>query len=356
MTPQQFISHVQRSHPAPAYLFVGPERYQRTACRRALLAAMLGPGEENGFVPHDLDEVSLAQVLDDARSLSLFAARRVIWVASAEAALPRTRASAEEDGSERSPSKTGPKELLEAYMRSPSGDTVLVFDAARSGSGSEEKSMLDRVRKFYAAVPNHVEFERFSLDSARQIAESLARQAGLKIASPELALLVETLNADVARIAVEIEKLRLHTGGTRPLNREDIFMMVPDARAANIFALVASLGRGDRKQSLTLLDFLVREGEYLPLVLTFLATQFRLALVAKEARLNSASQIQGHFSRQGVQMWRSRAEQVAQTAAAFSKERLETLIRLIYETDKALRDANPDDRIVMEKFVLELAG
>ena len=53
-------------------------------------------------------------------------------------------------------------------------------------------------------------------------------------------------------------------------------------------------------------------------------------------------------------MWGSRAEQVYQTTAKFSKEQLERGLRLIFEADRDLRSARPDDRIVMERFVLEL--
>jgi DNA polymerase III delta subunit len=42
----------------------------------------------------DLSEVPLAAALDDARALSLFATRRVIWIGSAEAVLPRGRTAA----------------------------------------------------------------------------------------------------------------------------------------------------------------------------------------------------------------------------------------------------------------------
>jgi DNA polymerase-3 subunit delta len=76
--------------------------------------------------------------------------------------------------------------------------------------------------------------------------------------------------------------------------------------------------------------------------------------VAKEAGLVNAGQIQSHFTKLGTPMWRSRAEQVQQTAAAFTVNRLKTAIGRIYETDKALRDTRPDDRTVMEQFVLEL--
>ena len=80
---------------------------------------------------------------------------------------------------------------------------------------------------------------------------------------------------------------------------------LPARRRLRSFALVNAIGRNDRTASLESLDVLVREGEYLPLALSFLATQFRLAYVAKEARLTNASQIQAHFTKQGTPMWRS---------------------------------------------------
>ena len=55
-------------------------------------------------------------------------------------------------------------------------------------------------------------------------------------------------------------------------------------------------------------------------------------------------------------MWGSRAEQVYQTVAKFSSEQLERGMGLIYKADKGLRDARPDDRIVMERFVMELTA
>src|ERR1700680_882683 len=121
MTPEEFLDRLRNHEPAPAYLFLGPESYQRDRCRRALLDAMLPPDErESGFSRHDLDQISLAQAVDDARSLSLFASRRVIWLASAEAALPRGRAAASDDES----GGEGDAATLAAYLREPSPGTV----------------------------------------------------------------------------------------------------------------------------------------------------------------------------------------------------------------------------------------
>ena len=71
MTPVQFLSRMKRNEMAAAYLFLGAEAYERRRCRQALLDAVLAEDRENGLAQYDLNETSLAEVVDDARSLSL---------------------------------------------------------------------------------------------------------------------------------------------------------------------------------------------------------------------------------------------------------------------------------------------
>ena len=353
MTPVQFLARMKRREIAPAYLFLGAEAYERRRCREALLETVLGAGRESGLTQYDASEAPLAEVLDDARAMNLFAFQRVIEVRNADAALPRVRAGEEADDGD---APAGGEELLAAYLRSPSPDVVLLFEATRWDYEGEEKKKLERVRKFFAAVTEVVELRRIPPDEARTEAQLLARQAKLAIEPSALDLLVESLGADVARVAVEIEKLALYAGKDRPITVDDIASLVPDARATTIFALVGALGRRDRGRALEFLDTLSREGEYLPLALAFLSTQFRLALVAREAGLRSPQQIQGHFSRMGIPMWGGRAEQVYQTLSKFSAGQLKRAMKLIFEADRGLRSARPDDRIVMEEFLLRLTA
>src|SRR5271169_6753896 len=99
MTPEQLLDQLQKKGPQPVYLFLGPESFNRDRCRRALIASALPEEDrEGGFTKHDLDEIPLAAALDDARSLSLFASKRVIWLARAEAALPRGKAGGRSTG------------------------------------------------------------------------------------------------------------------------------------------------------------------------------------------------------------------------------------------------------------------
>lgn len=356
MTPEQFLDQLQKKGPQPAYLFIGPEGHNRDRCRRALIARVLGEEQAgDGFTKHDLDETPLAAVLDDARSLSLFATKRVIWIDRAEAVLPRGRgkgADADDEGA----AAGDEGDALAAYLREPTPDVVLVIDCSRFEFEGEDKARVERVQKFYSSIPAQVEFRPFAPEAARAFAQSQARQAGLQLPLTELALLLEATGGDASRIAQEIEKLSLYAGRDRKVTAEDILALVPDAQAANIFALVAALGRGDRARSLELLDTLAREGEYMPLALTFLATQFRMALVAREAGLRGASAIQGHFNKLGARIWPERARQIEQTVESFPKERLERAVRSVFEADRSLRDARPDDRIVMEEMILSLTA
>ncbi|HYZ85237.1 MAG TPA: DNA polymerase III subunit delta [Bryobacteraceae bacterium] len=351
MSPDEFLRSLDRRI-EPAYLFLGPEMSQRDRCRRVLIERCLPPEDrESGFSRYDLDEVSLTTVLDDARSMSLFASNRLIWASSAEGALPRrvTASSDDDEGGAK-----GDAGILRSYVDDASLGTVLVLDCSRYDTQGEDKAKLQRVQKYFSAIKAVVEFEALSPAQARQIVVADAKALGLKIGRDEIDLLLEVLGSDALRIRNELEKLSLLTGTERAVTKDDIVAMVPDARATSIFALVNAIGRKDREAALEALDLLVRDGEYLALALTFLGTQFRMALAAKEAGLTNPNAVQSHFTKLGTQMWRSRAEQVSQTASAFTLPKLRSAVQKIHDTDRALRDARPDDRTVLERLVIEL--
>lgn len=347
MTPEQFLTRIAKHLPAPVYLFAGPEAYLRRKCKEALAARVLG-AQRAGLTQTDLENTTFADVLDDARSLSLFASERLIWVSSAELALPRRMAAADEENTDASAAALGD------YLKQPTPGTVLVFDCSRYDFAGDDRPKLERVMKFYAAIPAAVEFRRLTPESSRYLCQDLAKERGLKLAGRELAALVDAAAGDANRLAAEIEKLSLFAGSERSITMGDLRALVPNAAESTIFELVQALGKRDRNAALRSVQVLVREGEYLPMALSFLSTQFRMALAAKEAKVSTGQQAQNFFTNAGVRIWRERAEQIAATAAAFSKDDLEGAVSLIYETDKRFRDGYRDDRTTMERLVLGL--
>ncbi len=349
MTPAQFRSKLTGKSIPSVILFLGPDSWERERCRRELFDTLLGKEDrDSGLSRFDLDSSSLAEVLDDARALSLFAPVRVIHALGAEAALPRGRAGKDEEAAS--------FQSLDEYLKRPTDGATVLLESGRYEFDNDDKAKVDRIRKFYAGVPWVVEFPRFSDAAAQALVRELAAAGGLRIQGPQVELLVETLSADASRIAGELEKLSLFLGPNGTVTEEHIDALVTDAKATTIFRLVAAIGAGNRTEALGFLDTLIRQNEYLPLALTFLSTQFRMALAARELNLRTSQQIQSHCQRIGMMMWKSRADQIADTSKRFSLPRLRRALRLIAYADRALRDARPDDRIVMENFVLRLTA
>ncbi len=355
MNPDQFLARVAKQPLAPVYLFLGQEGYGRRMCREALVSrALPSDKRREGLTQIDMEDVSLPEVLDDARSLSLFATDRLIWVSSAELALPRrlTAASADDEGG----SEKGAESHLSAYLKAPTAGTTIVFECSRYDFSGDDRAKLERVQKFYSAVSTIVEFRQMTPESIRFLAQQLIREAGLKLGGAELAVLLDAVGGDANRLALEIDKLSLFAGKGQPITASDLQTLVPHAAQSTIFLLVSALGQGNRSAALQSLDILVREGEYLPLALSFLSTQFRLALAAKEGRISSSQQAVPFFTKLGVRMWRDRADQVVATANAFSAQRLKDAVASIYETDKKFREGYRDDRVIMETLVMAITA
>lgn len=346
MTPEQFLTQVKLGRLLPAYLFVGPDGYKRDKCRKALVESWLAEGEEReqGLTRLDLDEIKLSDAMDDAASYSLFATKRVVWITSAEVALPRGK------------DTEGAAEPVARFLKNPPPGVIVILQCSRFEFDGDDKAKIERVQKFYSCLVGQVEFPHPTPLEARALAQLLARDGGLRLTPEAMELLVEATGNNSTRLAIEVEKLGLLTGEGGAVTAEQVQRMVPDARESTIFALVAAMGRRDRKGALEVLDTLVREGEYLPLALSFLAGQFRMAITAKESRLVGAPQIQQYFSRQGVPMWKARAEQVAQTAQAFTLPQMQAAVQGLFKADRGLRDIRPDDRTVMEQLILALTA
>src|SRR5579872_1075889 len=153
--------------------------------REALFATV----PEDAVTRHDLSQMTLAEILDDARSLSLFAAERVIWVSNAESALPKGKSLDDDGEGETATASSGDAAPLAAYLRDPTPGVTLIFEAIRFDFEGEDKRKQERVRKFYAAIPDVVELQRYSMHEAHQEAGALARKAGFRIEPAALDLL-----------------------------------------------------------------------------------------------------------------------------------------------------------------------
>ena len=114
---ERFVSEVAGRKLRPAYVFVGDEVFFRDRCRQALLEHLVLP-ELRDFSVHDLDlaEVSVAEVIDRARTPSLMVPFQVFFIRNVKNLY--TRGSHAEEFA-----------AIQAYLKDPNPDAVLIFVA-----------------------------------------------------------------------------------------------------------------------------------------------------------------------------------------------------------------------------------
>jgi DNA polymerase-3 subunit delta len=201
-----------------------------------------------------------------------------------------------------------------------------VIDCARYEFDGEDKARIERVEAFFPAFPQGRVSVRMPR-AARFPGTEASERGGHPARLAELALLLEATGGDASRLAMEIEKLAAVSPEPAQDHADDIAALVPDAQSHHFRVGSLAVGRGDRPRALELLDTLSRRGEYMPLALTFLATQFRTALAAREAGVRGAGQIQAHFTSWARACGPERARQIEQTMEAFRKNVWSLLFR-----------------------------
>lgn len=348
MKPKAFLRALQGGEkPAPGVLLLGPEIFFRDRCRKALKEAVLGPdADESAIVDIDLKDQSVTRLLDETRSLSLFATSRLIIGRNAEGALPRGRGKTAND----------PSDALKTYFRNPTPGVTVVIECTRfDPSDRDDKAKLERVAKMFRAVPQVVELDRLSASDALKGLVLLARKMELDIEHDALAEMVEMLGADMARLENELEKLKLFRPDG-PVTRQDLELMTPEARQSGAFELTDALARKDRGRALELVDTLSKSGAYWPMQITLLASLFRQALAVKEIGGRNARALASELGSRGVRIWPSRAEQLAAMASQFSRNGLREALVALFEADRDLRRERPDDRLIVEQLILKLTA
>ena len=334
--------------PASGYLFLGAEPFYRGRCRQAIRTAALGADpDETAIEEVDLGDRSLVELVDEARTMSLFAGERIVIARNAEQALPRTS----------STQGKAAQKALANYFSDPTSGTVVVIEVVKFDSQDRDgKAKLERARKYFASVPVQVEFDSLSEADARYVAKVLAGRMKLRFAKGVLASLVDMLAADAFRIETELEKLSVFVGNDRAVTGKDLELLVPEARQSGLFDFSQAVAERDRARALGLIDTIAKAGMHWPMQLNLIAGLFRHALAARELGLRDARAIGAKLGPYGLKVWPARARQIAGIVEKFELHELRKALIALFEADRQLRSSQPDERLVVEMLVMKLTS
>jgi len=351
---ERFVAEVNSRKLRPAYVFVGDEVFFRRQCREAVLQALVPPDlRDFALYEFDLGETQLGEILDRARTPSLMAPFQVFFIRGVKNLYGRGSHEAD-------------FEAIEAYVKNPNPDALLVFVADHISIPADvrrmeltDKERYERIRDTLGEFCGIVELARVEENEAvRWLTEQAAQQAA-RIEADAAREMVDALGGDMMMIAGELEKLLLYVGEKKRITLGDVETMVLAAKQRSLYELTDAISAKDRVRALQVLDAILSTGEGEEAAighLYMLAKTFRQMLVIVERNVRDTRMLWAALW-QGFRVPPFAAEDIIKQARRYkSKRELTRAIRLVARADLALRSNPASKRLVLEKLVLDLTA
>jgi DNA polymerase-3 subunit delta len=323
-TPQAVRKQVAQGTADQVYLIVGDDDAETTGLAGTL--ATLVEDELRVFNVERLyatdKSATPAAIVEAARLLPMMSTRRVVVVLRAEKLLkPKRKGKADEPVEDEGGSVDA--DVLEAYVKAPEPQTVLVLVAAD----------VDRSRRLFKALQKHATIvecwglkgsrdARVDLRQAARQAEQLVRQAvadaGQQIDAGAARLVAERAGTDIGRLRGDLQRLLLYAAGKPRITVADAQEVVSAETAQDDWAVTNAIQRGDTAGALRHLGLSLESGAVPYMVLGQLAWFVREKLPVVDAR------------------------------------RVRPAIEALFRTDLDLKSSGGDPRVLLERLVTEL--
>ena len=197
------------------------------------------------------------------------------------------------------------------------------------------------------------EVREFRMPSERDLPGWIANRAatiGVKIDRNACAVLADAVGRQPMLIDSELRKLALYRDG-RSATSEDVREMVAYVREANIFQAVDAVIDGRTDVALRLVGRIMDDGSPAAYVMTMIARQIRLLLMAND--LMTRGEAQNEIgSRIRLSGWV--LNKTLQQARRISRENLEYMHGQLVETDLLLKTKPIDEQLALEMLIAEL--
>jgi DNA polymerase-3 subunit delta len=284
---------------------------------RAFAVERLYAGEAGG-TPIDIASA--------ARVFPMLGDRRIVIVLRAERLLKPKRAARQDDEDEEDAAESG--EALDAgaiedYLQSPSESSTLVFVATeidrtrRLTKRLLEKASVTTFAGMDAAMPAE---RRDLLAAADAGLQDELRRAGRTMDKAARQMLLERAGADISKLRGDLERLVLYTEGRAEIVVSDVIEVTSEHHAEDPWAVVNAISEGNAAR----------------------------ALAEAGRRLERGESPHGLVGQ--LRWWVS--TRLAEADASRVKPALAALLR----TDLALKQSGGEDRVLIERLVVELTG
>lgn len=354
MTPDQALKEATTGALRPVYLVLGEERWLVdrvvSAIREAAAKGGIAGFNEDKFTAGD---APVESILGAARMLPMMGPRRFVLVRSVE------RWEKKDDGDDgdgdderggasgkKGVKQASPLDALAEYAKAPAPSAVLVLVAAKLHG---QRRLVTSAKKGDFIVS----CEPLNRRALPGFIASIAREKGNPIASDVAEQLAELAGPELGYVVDAIERLSLYVGPKQPITEDAIAQVVIRVRQSTVWELIDALGRRRLDRALAALAdaYDPRDGGLR--LLGAVSWSVRQMVKFESALATGASQSEA-AQRAGVAPFK--ANDVAQSIRQLPKGALAGWMRLLAETDLALKSSRRPAQAVLETMLIEMCS
>ena len=275
------------------------------------------------FESRNLDDISLSEILEDARTLPMFHEKKLIVVKGY-------------DG-------LGKDDLglLDNYAAAPASFSVLVLL-----SGGSRKSKAKPAKSIRL-----VDLDKGG-NADREI-RRLAERLGMSITPGAVGFIKTMLGEDMNLIRNELEKISLYVDGKKSIGEEDLRGLMEKRSTENVFSLSTALSNRDLRGSLRILRELERSREDPLSILYMIAWRFRQIFKVSQF-LREGKSDEGIAK--AIKTSRGAVFYLKKSVRNFRENDLGRILGLIEETDFGIKNSSGNNYILLEKLLLGICA
>jgi len=214
---------------------------------------------------------------------------------------------------------------------------------------------LDRRRKLMATAKKQgflVQCDPVSRRELPRFIQTEARERGHPIARDVADFLAEIAGPELAGVLDAVERLSLYVGDGAPITDHDVAACVTRIRPSSIWTLVGAVGRKDAATALAVLSDVYEPQDRGLRLVAVLAYSTRLLLRFAIARRRGDSP-EDAAKAAGAPPFKAR--DLSQQVRNLSINEIERWLRVLAETDLALKGSRRPSRAVLESAILTMA-
>jgi DNA polymerase III subunit delta len=338
---QRALEKITKGKIAPGYLLLGNELYWRDRIWAALRDGLALSSGSTGITELDLRQASLDSILGQAAERNLWSPRQLILVRSAQ-----------------SLSGAKPLESVAEYFAHPNPDATLVFEMTDMDLESEDWRDREKSKsrqEHWEPLCDVVLLQPLGMAESMEVVRGEAAARGARITPDAAETLASLLDRDLGRIVKELDKLVSYVGEGQQITETAVAELTSSQPVSSGLSLPEAIGTGDPAKVIESFDAMVPPGSYLPLVVAELTRYLRQLMLLQQSRPRDAREAARVLWSARLPAPQPLMAELLRQARALSSKHLARCLGAALRAEVALRSSPADDRLIVERFLLEIA-